>query len=539
MLLNLLLLGASILAADPPPGDGMITGGVVRAADQSPVAGAEVILRARVGDQLVPVAETTADAQGRFRFEHLTADGKNLYLPGANRDGIHYPGPNVRLTSLEPQAEVTLAVHDAVAFPNPLVVRRHEIILSPQPGVLEVTESMLIDNPSSACYVGQAGGQDAEPVTLQLAIPAAFQRVTFVGEFFGRRFSLVGGKLVTSVPWPPGQRELKFSYWLPNTGRHYVWQRPLGLPTEQVRVGPRRSAGRNHLQSPRRSEPRRRRRRVRVRSPESCRPATSLTWNWGTCPSPSWLTRPGCALTLLVGLMAATCLPTIDQSVPVRSSTSNTATAKAGSSIRRVSVADRRPSSGLVAPKTPRVDRHSDVLCRTGPAGRLIGLRTNDRLSLGLRRARVPAPASNAAKPYTSPFFGSPPIIRLNRKTALMRFGPFRRLCQQLPLLDRQIAGFDVPVMVQRGSRGQPPRAPLESLAHCCSSSAPARCRTSRTRRSAFPWSDALAGSRPRTYGSDRTDRPRLRADRRRRRATRNRNVAARTATDGSPRCSR
>ncbi len=185
------------------------------------------------------MGETTADAQGRFRFDHLAVDGANAYLPGANRDGIHYPGPSVRLNSLRRRAEVELAVYDVVAFPNPLVVRRHEITLAPEPGALRVTESMLIDNPGPACYVGQSAGKDAEPLTLQLAIPANFQRVTFASEFFGRRFSLLGGMLMTSVPWPPGQRELKFSYVLPNTQRHCVWRRPLDLPSEHLRVSVR------------------------------------------------------------------------------------------------------------------------------------------------------------------------------------------------------------------------------------------------------------------------------------------------------------
>ena len=230
------LLTSALMSADAAAGDGTIEGIVVRAADQTPVARAEVILRAKVDGQLVSVAETTAHAEGRFRFEHLAADGSVLYLPGANRDGIHYPGPGVRLTSLVPRAEVKLMVHDAVAFPSPLVVRRHEITLSPGPAALQVTETMLIDNPSAACYVGQAPSEGVEPVTLQLGIPANFQRITFASEFFGRRFALVGGKLVTSVPWPPGKRELKFSYVLPGTEQQSDWQRPLDLPTAEVRV---------------------------------------------------------------------------------------------------------------------------------------------------------------------------------------------------------------------------------------------------------------------------------------------------------------
>ena len=75
MWLTLVLLTGSVLAADLPTDDGIIEGVVVRAADQSPVAGAEVVLRAGVDGQLLPVAETTADDQGRFRFEHLRTDG--------------------------------------------------------------------------------------------------------------------------------------------------------------------------------------------------------------------------------------------------------------------------------------------------------------------------------------------------------------------------------------------------------------------------------------------------------------------------------
>ena len=214
-----------MLDAGPPLHDGAIEGVVVHAADHTPAAGAEVVLRAKIDGQLLPVAETTADAQGRFRFAELPTDGRIVYLPGANRGGMHYPGPSVRLSSLRPRAEVTLNVHEAVTFPNPLVVRQHTITLCPEPGVLRVTESMLIDNPTAACYVGQAADKHGEPVTLQLAIPADFARY-FASEFFGRRFSLMDGKLVTGVPWPPGQRELTFSYVLANTQRHYVWQRP-------------------------------------------------------------------------------------------------------------------------------------------------------------------------------------------------------------------------------------------------------------------------------------------------------------------------
>ena len=203
-----MLLAGSVLAANSPAGDGVIEGVVVRAVDQTPVPAPRWCCGRRLAANCCPWPKPSPTPREDSASSILPTDGACVYLPGANRDGIHYPGPSVRLSSLRPRAEVKLAVYDAVAFPNPLVVRRHTITLRPQPGVLQVTESMLIDNPSTACYVGQAAGEDAEPVTLQLAIPADFEQVTFASEFFGRRFSLIGGKLVTGVPWPPGQREL-------------------------------------------------------------------------------------------------------------------------------------------------------------------------------------------------------------------------------------------------------------------------------------------------------------------------------------------
>ena len=159
-----------------------------------------------------------------------------MYLPGANRDGIHYPGPRILLSADQPSADVVLKVQDAITEPNPLVIRDWDLVLDPEPGALRVTETMVIENPEPTTYVGQIPDGGAEPVTLQLGISSDFERVTFSKEFYGRQFALINGKLVTDIPWTPGQRELQFSYVLRNDGRHRVWTRPLDLPCRHVRL---------------------------------------------------------------------------------------------------------------------------------------------------------------------------------------------------------------------------------------------------------------------------------------------------------------
>ncbi|MBC8870270.1 MAG: carboxypeptidase regulatory-like domain-containing protein, partial [Planctomycetes bacterium] len=216
---------------------GAISGIVVNASQGGvPAAHAEVVLRVQVDGQFVPAAETVADAQGRFHFPDLPADAGFVYLPGANRDDVHYPGKRLRLTAARPEVDVKLKVCDSIAHPCPLVIKRQDILIRPEPGALHVTESLLVSNPTRTTYVGQAKKEAAEPVTLQLSIPSDFDRTTFHKEFFGRRFSIAGGKLVTGVPWTPGEQELKFTYTLRNEEKYRLWQRPLDLPCDNVRL---------------------------------------------------------------------------------------------------------------------------------------------------------------------------------------------------------------------------------------------------------------------------------------------------------------
>ncbi len=237
VLARLLLAGWCAIAGPPAAREGTVTGTVVNASrGKTPAAETEVVLRVRLGGEFVPFHQTKSDARGWFRFDHVPVGKDYRYLPGANWDGVHYPGPPFEVTPQQPWVSVDLQVWDPVAEPNPLVIRRQEIAIRPEPGVLYVTESMLVENPTSACYVGRAAQEGGDPLTLRLAIPPDFERTTFHKEFFGRRFAISKQGLVTGIPWPPGQRELSFTYTLPYKNKRYRWERPLDLPCSGLRV---------------------------------------------------------------------------------------------------------------------------------------------------------------------------------------------------------------------------------------------------------------------------------------------------------------
>jgi hypothetical protein len=235
--LGFLLTLCSALPGQPNDARGVITGVVVNGSEQqTPLAGAAVVLRVADAGTLIPIAETTSDWQGRFRFENLPVMDGVFYLPGANRGGIHYPGPRVHFGANQISTVVKVVAYDSVAEPSPLIARRHDIMLRAETGVLKVTESIVVANPTLRSYVGRTSDEGQVPVTLRLAIPPDFEQVTFEKEFFGRQFRLAGQVLETDIPWTPGEREVRFTYLLPLERRHWIFKRPLDLPCSHVRV---------------------------------------------------------------------------------------------------------------------------------------------------------------------------------------------------------------------------------------------------------------------------------------------------------------
>jgi hypothetical protein len=193
-------------------------------------------LRARIQGEFTAVEETTTDSQGRFFFEELRVDDEIQYIPGVNQGEVHYPGPRLRLTTESTTSNVKIVAYESLPEPNPLVIQRHDILVKPNLGSVEITESLVIENPSTFCYVGQTPTKADRVVTLRLSIPPDFEKVTFEKEFFGRHFMLIDGKLLTGIPWPPGIRQLKFTYVVPNENNYADWHRTVDLPCSDMRL---------------------------------------------------------------------------------------------------------------------------------------------------------------------------------------------------------------------------------------------------------------------------------------------------------------
>lgn len=236
LLILLSTVGAASETVPPQVRTGIIQGVVVDGTNsQEPLEDIDVVLRADADGQLVPVAGTKTDRYGKFSFLDVPLDPGVVYLPGANRQGVHYPGRRVRLNVDARVAHVRIETFAAQTGLCPLVAKRHELVVEVEERALKVSEKLIVSNPTRSTYLGQsmAGGA---PVTFWLSIPKAFDRVTFDKEFFGRRFLIVEHQPVTDIPWLPGNQQLSFSYHVPLVEEEGSFQRPLDVPTEAVSI---------------------------------------------------------------------------------------------------------------------------------------------------------------------------------------------------------------------------------------------------------------------------------------------------------------
>jgi hypothetical protein len=144
------------------PAFGAVTGTIINRTTGAPQAGAAVGLDKLGQSGPEPVAETKADAQGRFTIAQDTS-GQAPFLLRADYDGVRYyhvlpPGT--------PASGITLDVYNASKKAGEAKVGKHMILFQPGDGKLTVNETYILENG------GKTAWNDPDQGTVPFFLPA-------------------------------------------------------------------------------------------------------------------------------------------------------------------------------------------------------------------------------------------------------------------------------------------------------------------------------------------------------------------------------
>lgn len=220
-------------------GDGVVEGAVIQGTpDGGAVDGIEVVLRAFVNFAEVDAFTTTADEQGRFRFEELAAGENMVYVLETTYDDVRYGSDFFRLDLQEPQQQVDVEVFETSDDGSGVTVARTNWVIDFEPGALVIGQIATFGNESASTFIGESIEGVELPVTAAVNVPADAERIEFRDGMLGVNYFRVGDTIYDTAPLIPGAetRQMVVSYRLPMDADGGAVSQALRHPTGEVNL---------------------------------------------------------------------------------------------------------------------------------------------------------------------------------------------------------------------------------------------------------------------------------------------------------------
>ncbi len=206
ILLVLLISGLPVTALAHGSTSGVIQGRVVNGTEGGgSVAGVEVTLITYINNVMTETKTTRTDKDGRFQFDNIVTGHE--YVVSAKYMGVDYYYP-VDFKPGETTAYVEVGVCDATTSDKAIRFRMVHAIISIEKESLLVTEVLGLVNEGDRTCVGGADG------VLVFSLPEGACSFEVPQEMMPDYQLLDNTKVVHLVPFPPGERQLVFSYQL-------------------------------------------------------------------------------------------------------------------------------------------------------------------------------------------------------------------------------------------------------------------------------------------------------------------------------------
>ncbi len=203
------VLPASAYAQEPAKGT--ISGQVVNdTRGGGSVAGVEITLITYVNDAISETRATVADREGKFQFDDVTVE--HTYLVSARYMGVDYYY-QVAFESGETKAHVEVGVCDVTTSDQVIRANMAHVVIDVAEESFKITRVYWLFNDSDMTYVGTDG-------VLVFSLPEGAYDFEAPQELMMDYEFLDNNTIAYLVPFPPGERQIVYSYKLQKPDGH-------------------------------------------------------------------------------------------------------------------------------------------------------------------------------------------------------------------------------------------------------------------------------------------------------------------------------
>lgn len=127
--------------------------------------------------------------------------------------GVTYQEIGPVLDVANPHASMDVTVYETTDSAPDWVIPMRHIMAAATPGGHQVTETVVVENPSDRTWLGGPADPQGRRAVVQLGIPAGASNVQLVSGFHGWCCTAVNGSTLTiQMPLMPGRSSFQFSY---------------------------------------------------------------------------------------------------------------------------------------------------------------------------------------------------------------------------------------------------------------------------------------------------------------------------------------
>ncbi len=232
----LVFLVPQIATAQETPA-GTISGEIISGTEGSVVgAGEQVSMLIYQDGVLVETRSSETDSEGKFRFADVSTDIIYGYMFHIYYSGVdYYAGEWIAFGDGESDKSVSINVCESITSDEAIRVVHAHTIISFYEDSLEISESFLFSNDGDRTYVGHEGHSTSEGTGILIFTFPVEAQVS--ADFFESFILLDDVTFADSLPFPPGERQIDYSYVLPvSNPKDCIIPLYINYPTDTLRV---------------------------------------------------------------------------------------------------------------------------------------------------------------------------------------------------------------------------------------------------------------------------------------------------------------